>query len=240
MDALQGGGDGVMVAATGSGKSLNIQLHSLADHAARVQADPQEATRCHPVDLALAPLTATAAALGASADAFFLDVACRLQLGGDGAPAPRALYVDRSGASHSSATPLQPVRRARECPSGHKLEWHRRSGKSAHVRAARCDGGCRSDLQTNTPRWSCAVCDFDLCAVCGGGLAVSPQPTGATQLAEDCGDVGASLPVIMPTSLPCLMCDACTDPAFPPAKRSRLGPSGCQFPGTLEGSCLNM
>ena len=97
------------------------------------------------------------------------------------------------------------------------------------MRAARCDGGCRSDLQTNTPRWSCAVCDFDLCAVCGGGLAVSPQPTGATQLAEDCGDVGASLPVIMPTSLPCLMCDACTDPAFPPAKRSRLGPSGCQF-----------
>lgn len=48
MRAQQDGDDGVMIASTGSGKSLNIQLPALAEYVERVTADASSADKCHP------------------------------------------------------------------------------------------------------------------------------------------------------------------------------------------------
>lgn len=49
----------------------------------------------------------------------------------------------------------------RECPGGHNLErWRNR------VTTLRCDGPCGLGLKELSWRWSCGLCDYDICEAC--------------------------------------------------------------------------
>ena len=163
--ALQGGQDGLMVAATGSGKSLTICLSACAEYVTRAEANLEAIRRCEPVDLVLSPLNASASSLVTFANRYFGDVASDLEVFGD---RPIALHVDRSGFGEGHVNDGARQRRTGHtpmCPQGHRLDYQTVRPKTAQLRAAHCDV-CRKDIDVNTSRWSCIMCDY----VCGKHL----------------------------------------------------------------------
>jgi hypothetical protein len=63
-----------------------------------------------------------------------------------------------------------------ECPAGHTLaRWRNR------VTTLRCDGPCGQGLSECSWRWSCSLCDYDICDKCADGLllAKSSSPDAA-------------------------------------------------------------
>ena len=49
----------------------------------------------------------------------------------------------------------------RECPGGHELtRWRNR------IATLSCDGACSRKLKEGDFRWSCNLCDFDICETC--------------------------------------------------------------------------
>ena len=62
----------------------------------------------------------------------------------------------------------------RECPAGHVLtKWRNRNS------TLRCDGECGEPLNEGSWRWSCAICDHDLCVNCADNLLTKQQKARA-------------------------------------------------------------
>ena len=60
----------------------------------------------------------------------------------------------------------------RECPGGHNLErWRNR------VTTLRCDGPCGLGLKELAWRWSCGLCDYDICETCSDAMCTAPPPS---------------------------------------------------------------
>ena len=69
---------------------------------------------------------------------------------------PRPEPTEGCGSQPSSEMPHDQSCR---CAKGHPLKR-----SAAGTRTLVCDGPCGKPLRRNTARWSCASCDFDLCA----------------------------------------------------------------------------
>ena len=61
----------------------------------------------------------------------------------------------------------------RECPAGHNLvRWRNRPQSQL-----RCDGLCGEKLHEGAWRWSCALCDFDVCETCVDKIVTTRSET---------------------------------------------------------------
>ena len=226
--ATQDGADAVLIAATGSGKSLNMFVHAAADFADAVAAGTHR--DCRPIDLVLIPMVNMGPAHEQAARRFF------------GSPhsdaVPAALYVARdslhNGRTDGSSRRIAQNTGMRNCPSGHTLLWHPAYNKRALLDSVLCDV-CGDDLGPTSGRWACANrtlgpgCDYDVCAECQRGTAPdapsavpSPSPLNA---AHSPRTPSTPLP---PLSIPCGVCDACTNTSFSRAKKSKLL-HGCNY-----------
>lgn len=79
-----------------------------------------------------------------------------------------------------------------ECPAGHDLSrWRNRAGS-----LLRCDGLCNEPLCEGTWRWSCTLCDFDVCEVCVETL----RPSSCRSQTPICPTIAPSKPA--PSSKP--------------------------------------
>ena len=67
-----------------------------------------------------------------------------------------------------------------DCPAGHELSrWRNR------IATLKCDGACGAKLSEGTFRWSCNLCDFDICDNCVApdfSLLLKPTPRSSTPL----------------------------------------------------------
>ena len=237
------GHDVVGIAATGSGKGSIWNLVAAVER--RALLDGPMPTRLAPVHLVVTPLAALGEAHEAESCDFLHD-ACAEHVPPpvDGQPRcflPRGLNVSRSGraldepVASDAALPSMPV-----CERGHPLAVccgrdDRRGGLAV------CDvPGCGADIGKNEARAQCrqglgssTPCDFDMCMTCYRELSAravaaaatlaTPQPASPSPPKPNAGQ-----PPPLPTGLPCGVCDACVDPAYPPDKKAKY-PLGCRW-----------
>ena len=150
--ATQDGDDGVLIGATGSGKSLNMFVHAAADFADALAAGTQRT--CRPVDLILIPMVNMGPAHEQAARRFFGSIPLDGVASDD---VPAALYVARDfshggqagGSSHRAASQSSGVH---VCPQSHALLWH---SARKQLESALCDL-CGADLGPASGRWACA------------------------------------------------------------------------------------
>ena len=223
--AIQEGVDAILIAATGSGKSTSMFVLAVADYISHIL-DGGSTSHSRPVDLVLIPMANMGDAHKAAFDAF-LASSTALAHKPTGAGVPAALYVDRgdfSAPATARSTPGAPASLHKQgcvlaCTHGHGLAYERARSHSASLQALKCDA-CQGVIATADGRWSCALCDYDVCEACAGSSRVdSPSVPGPPTSLPD--DVGA-----LPKSLPCGRCSACASPSFSATKRAKL-PHGC-------------
>ena len=106
------------------------------------------------------------------------------------------------------------------CGKGHAME-HESYRSRRLLQTLTCDG-CRRTIESKHPRFSCFLCDYDICEVCARPSSSAAVCAAATPEPPELQDR------VFPSALPCQLCPACVDPTFPPAKRGAL-PSNCAF-----------
>ena len=238
LSAVQDGGDAILIGATGSGKSYTMFAPSIADALELRRTGGGRLDTCHPIDLVLIPMAnmgdghkesydcIVASLLAAQVAACVDDDVAR-----DGGEPPCAYYVERggfaapsSGSSPSGLPAASPGTRP-QCPQGHHLvyavsksRWKLATLDTLVCEVKKCDIGPRDG------RWSCAMCDYDVCESCMllQTPAASTPPFPAPWAA-------AASPRVLPVAFPCGLCPPCTgDPTFPQHRRASL-PHGCAF-----------
>ena len=229
--ATQDGADAVLIGATGSGKSVNMFVHAAADYADAVALGNN--CDCRPIDVVVIPMVNMGPAHEQAARSFFGSV----PLPRDSDAVPTALYVARD-LQHDGHTGGSSPHSAQKntglhiCPAGHALIWHR--AHRVWLVPVLCDV-CGADVGRVSGRWACAnryvapECNYDVCAKCQQGdvpIATADSSSPSPLVAAH-GSPTPSTPS-PPRSIPCGVCDACTDPSFSRPKKSKL-PHGCSY-----------
>jgi hypothetical protein len=210
MLSVGGGDDFIGVAATATGKSLNLFVAAAADALAARRRDGESRRALLPVTLVAVPFANLGPSLEEAGQAFLFKVAGAHFPGWEQERFfPRVLYAERKGDGSSvNDASGEAVRKAiRTCPAGHKLHFyaneHSARGKS---RKARCDR-CGVELKRSDRRGGCSLCDWDICVGCASGVRRAPEASdGQAQDLAPQDNAG------LPRTLPCGMCIACTDP----------------------------
>ena len=210
MLSVGGGDDFIGVAATATGKSLNLFVAAAADALAARRRDGEVRRALLPVTLVAVPFANLGPSLEEAGQAFLFKVAGAHFPGWEQERFfPRVLYAERKGDGSSvNDASGEAVRKAiRTCPAGHKLHFyaneHSARGKS---RKARCDR-CGVELKRSDRRGGCSLCDWDICVGCASGVRRAPEASdGQAQDLAPQDNAG------LPRTLPCGMCTACTDP----------------------------
>lgn len=213
--AVQDGSDAVLIAATGSGKSLSMFLPARADV---IDAECEGNGGCRPIDLVIIPM----ANMGPCHEEAFNVFVEGLQLQGR---AVGALYVDRGDYRGGGAeAPATAAARLTHCPEGHILKLCRVRAKAGRLEPARCDAvavpQCPRDIGVEELRWRCgAGCDYDVCGTCRSSLR-APKACPAPDRAQTRSP---------PEALPCGLCDTCTRPSAQHASKRQKLAHGCNF-----------
>jgi len=213
--AVQDGSDAVLIAATGSGKSLTMFLQARADV---IDAECEGNGGCRPVDLVIIPM----ANMGPCHEEAFNTFVTGLQL--QGRPVG-ALYVDRGNyQGGAAAAPSAQKSRLTHCPEGHTLNLCRIRAKQGRLEPVRCDAvavpQCPRDIGVDELRWRCgAGCDYDVCSTCHSSL-LAPTAGPASDRAQTHS---------LPSALPCGLCDMCVRPSAQNANKRQKLAHGCNF-----------